>query len=61
VHDVVAIMRDPTVDACPASEFSHRDSQKVAATFAFFQEMGSKVLGAETSSPERFAPQPELH
>jgi hypothetical protein len=54
-------MGDPALNPCPPSEFSDRDSQKVAAIFAFFQKMGSKILCAETSSTERLAPQPELH
>jgi len=61
VHDVVAIMDDPTLDAGPAGKFSHSDAQKVAAAFAFFQKAGANVLGVETSAPERLTAQPELH
>jgi hypothetical protein len=61
VHDVVAIMGGPALDARPAREFSHGDSQKIPATFAFFHDLGSKFLRAQARSPERLAPQPELH
>jgi hypothetical protein len=61
IHDVVTIVDGPALDAGTTSEFSHGNSQEVAATFAFFQNLGSKVLCAEASSPEGLAPQPELH
>ena len=61
VHDVVAIMDGPALDARPARQFSHGNSQEVTATPAFFHDLGSKVLRAQARSPERLAPQPELH
>jgi hypothetical protein len=61
VHDVVAIMNGPALDACPASKLPHRDAQKVATTFAFFQYFGSKVFCTEASPPEGLAAQPELY
>jgi hypothetical protein len=61
VHDVVRIVDSPALNVGTASEFFHGNSQEIAATFTFFENLGPKILYAEASAPEGFASQPELH